>query len=105
MQTSHPQHAILEPQSSADTLLQVRGLKTHFFTDEGRVPAVDGIDLEIGPGRTLGLVGESGCGKSVTGLSIMRLVSPPGRIEPGSRVDFEGRDLLALDEESMRRVR
>ena len=61
------------------SLLEVRGLRTHFYTDEGIAPAVDGIDLEILPGQTLGLVGESGCGKSVTGLSLLRLVAYPGR--------------------------
>src|SRR5439155_26476298 len=87
-----------------NTLLEVRGLKTHFFTDEGVVPAVDGIDLEIAPHRTLGLVGESGCGKSVTGLSLMRLVAPPGRIVTGE-VLLRGKDLLKLPEPEMRRSR
>src|SRR5258707_15771707 len=80
-----------------DPLLEVRGLRTHFFTDEGVVPAVDGIHLRIAPHRTLGLVGESGCGKSVTGLSLMRLVAPPGRIVAGE-VLMRGRDLLKLPE-------
>src|SRR6184192_40198 len=84
-----------------NTLLQVRGLRTHFFTDEGVVPAVDGVDLEITPHRTLGLVGESGCGKSVTGLSLMRLVAPPGRIVAGE-VLLRGKDLLKLPEAEMR---
>ena len=86
-------------------LLSVRDLRTTFRTGAGVARAVDGVSFEVGRGETLGLVGESGCGKSVTGLSILRLVQPPGRIEPGSRVEFEGRDLLALDEESMRRLR
>jgi oligopeptide transport system ATP-binding protein len=86
------------------SLLRVRGLKTHFFTDEGVAPAVDGIDLEIAPGSTLGLVGESGCGKSVTGLSLMRLVAPPGRTVAGE-VLLRGRDLLKLPEAEMRRCR
>ena len=69
----------------AERLLEVKGLKTHFFTDEGVVRAVDGIDLYINKGETLGVVGESGCGKSVTALSIMRLIpTPPGRIVEGS---------------------
>jgi oligopeptide/dipeptide ABC transporter ATP-binding protein len=85
-------------------LLQIEGLKTHFFTDEGVVPAVDGVDLEIPVHGTLGLVGESGCGKSVTGFSILRLVAPPGRIVAGS-IRFRGRDLVALEEAEMRRVR
>ncbi|HLJ56998.1 MAG TPA: ABC transporter ATP-binding protein [Chthonomonadaceae bacterium] len=82
-------------------VLQVRGLKTHFFTDQGRVPAVDGIDLEIAQGRTLGLVGESGCGKSVTGLSIMRLIARPGKIVAGE-VLLRGENLLKLPEREMR---
>jgi peptide/nickel transport system ATP-binding protein len=87
-----------------ETLLEVRGLKTHFFTDEGVVPAVDGVDLQIAPHRTLGLVGESGCGKSVTGLSLMRLVGPPGRIVAGE-VLLRGKDLLKLPEAEMRHSR
>jgi oligopeptide/dipeptide ABC transporter ATP-binding protein len=66
---------------------------------------VDGVDLDVSEGRTLGVVGESGCGKSVTALSIMRLIDPPGRIEPGSRVLFRGRDLASLDEEELRQIR
>src|SRR5947209_20410235 len=80
------------PPERLNALLQVRGLRTHFFTDEGVVPAVDGVDLEIALHRTLGLVGESGCGKSVTGLSLMRLVEPPGRIVAGE-VLLRGKDL------------
>src|SRR5690349_10797160 len=89
---------------SMEALLQVSGLKTYFFTDEGVVPAVDGVDLQIAPHRTLGLVGESGCGKSVTGLSLMRLVGPPGRIVAGE-VLLRGKDLLKLPEAEMRRSR
>ncbi|MCL6517552.1 ABC transporter ATP-binding protein [Alicyclobacillus sp.] len=88
-----------------EPLLSVQGLRTHFFTDEGVVRSVDGVDLEVNAGETLGIVGESGCGKSVTSLSIMRLVpSPPGRIVAGS-IRFEGRDLLQLREAEMRRIR
>ncbi|HEX9442484.1 MAG TPA: ABC transporter ATP-binding protein [Candidatus Binatia bacterium] len=87
------------------TLIQVKDLHTSFFTPEGEVKAVDGVSYEIGEGETLGLVGESGCGKSVTALSIMRLVpSPPGRIV-GGEILYRGRDLLKLDKESMRRIR
>lgn len=75
-----------------EPLLRVRGLRTHFFTDEGVVRSVDGVDLEVRDGETLGIVGESGCGKSVTSLSIMRLVpSPPGRIVDGE-IRFQGKD-------------
>jgi oligopeptide/dipeptide ABC transporter ATP-binding protein len=87
------------------TLVAIRGLCTYFHSDEGVAKAVDGVTYKIPAGRTLGLVGESGCGKSVTALSIMRLVpSPPGRIEHGE-ILFEGRDLLTLAEPRMRRIR
>jgi len=86
-------------------LLEVEGLKTHFFTRDGVVRAVDGVSFTIQPGETLALVGESGCGKSVTSLSIMRLIaSPPGRTVAGA-IRFNGRDLLALSEPGMREVR
>ena len=89
----------------AERLLEVKGLKTHFFTDEGVVRAVDGIDLYINKGETLGIVGESGSGKSVTALSIMRLIpTPPGRIVEGS-ISYNGRNLLELPEADMREVR
>ena len=86
------------------SLLEVRGLRTHFYTDEGIAPAVDGIDLEILPGQTLGLVGESGCGKSVTGLSLLRLVAPPGRIV-GGEIRMRGQNLLDLPMKEMRKLR
>ena len=86
-------------------LLEVDGLKTHFFTRDGVVRAVDGVSFSIQPGETLALVGESGCGKSVTSLSILRLIaSPPGRTVAGA-IRFGGRDLLALSEPAMRKVR
>src|SRR5438105_14838230 len=85
-------------------LLDVQGLETHFATAQGVLRAVDGVSFAIERGEVLGLVGESGCGKSVTSLSIMRLVPPPGRVAAG-RVLFEGEDLLAKDTEAMRRVR
>lgn len=86
-------------------VLEVRDLQTHFQTDAGLSRAVDGVSFSIGAGKTLALVGESGCGKSVTALSIMRLVpDPPGRIVGGS-IAFNGTDLLALPETEMRRVR
>ena len=87
-----------------DLLLEIRGLKTHFFTQDGVVKAVDGIDLRLKPEQVLGLVGESGCGKSVTSLSIMRLVGHPGRIVEGE-IFFEGQDLLKLSEAEMNRIR
>ena len=85
-------------------LLTVESLETHFATNQGVLRAVDGVSFTIDRGEVLGLVGESGCGKSVTSLSIMRLVPPPGRIA-GGKVLFEGEDLLAKDGEAMRRVR
>ncbi len=88
-----------------DSVLEVRDLRTYFHTEEGVARAVDGVSFAVGRGQTLGLVGESGCGKSVSAFSIMRLVpDPPGRIEAG-QILLRGRDLLALDEEEMRRVR
>jgi peptide/nickel transport system ATP-binding protein len=85
-------------------LLRVEGLKTQFFTTEGVVRAVDDVSFELSPGEILGVVGESGCGKTVTALSLMRLVDPPGRIVEG-RVSFDGRDLLELEPRAMVRVR
>jgi oligopeptide/dipeptide ABC transporter ATP-binding protein len=87
------------------TLLAVRSLRTSFFVAGGEVRAVDGVDVTIGGGETIGLVGESGCGKTVLALSIIRLVpDPPGRIVGGS-IFFRDTDLLALDKESMRKIR
>jgi len=86
-------------------LLAIENLRTWFHTDAGIARAVDGVSLQVNAGETVGLVGESGCGKSVTALSILRLISPPGRIESGSRVMFEGRDLMQLSNEDIRRVR
>ncbi len=91
--------------SSLSELLRVENLRTSFRTDRGLLRAVDGVDLEIRPGRTLGVVGESGSGKSVTALSIMRLIDQPGRIEPGSRIWFDGRDLAKLEDDQMEDVR
>jgi len=90
---------------SKEALVEVKNLKTYFYTEEGVVKAVDGVDYEIYPGETLGIVGESGCGKSVTSLSIMRLVeSPPGRIEAGE-INFDSRDLTKIPEKEMRKIR
>lgn len=90
--------------SQPDRILEVRGLQTHFFTDDGVVKAVDGVDLYIKRGEVLGLVGESGCGKTVTSFSIMRLVQSPGRIMAGS-ILFDGQDLLKLKEREMDDIR
>lgn len=90
---------------STDAILTVEGLKTHFFTDDGVLPSVDGVSFEIRKGRTLGLVGESGSGKSVTSLSILRLIPmPPGRIVDG-QILFHGRDLTKISEAEMRKIR
>lgn len=85
-------------------LLDVRNLKTYFFTRDGVVKAVDGVSFQVQPGEVLGLVGESGCGKSTVGLSLLRLVDPPGRIVEGE-IWFEGQNLLALSETEMARLR
>ena len=85
-------------------LLEVKNLKTHFFTEDGVVHAVDGVDFNVYPGEILGLVGESGCGKSVTSLSVMRLVSPPGKILEGEML-LDNVDLRNLSEEEMMKVR
>jgi oligopeptide/dipeptide ABC transporter ATP-binding protein len=86
-------------------LLEIENLSVNFHTPEGIVRAVGGVSFDVAPGETLGLVGESGCGKSVTSLSILGLIaSPPGEIKTG-RIVFENRDLLALDPENMRRIR
>ena len=88
-----------------EPLLQLQNLKTHFFTDDGVVRAVDGVSYDIGAGETLAVVGESGSGKSVTALSILKLVpSPPGRIVEG-RVLFKGRDLATISMAEMRKIR
>jgi peptide/nickel transport system ATP-binding protein len=86
-------------------LLEISGLKTYFATDEGMVHAVDGVDLAIDAGETLGVVGESGCGKTVTALSVLKLIAmPPGRIVAG-RILWQGRDLVPLRPDEMRPIR
>ncbi|HLA08743.1 MAG TPA: ABC transporter ATP-binding protein [Anaerolineales bacterium] len=85
-------------------LLEVRNLKTYFYTEDGIVKAVDGVDIEVYPGEVLGIVGESGCGKSVTSLSIMRLIGQPGKIIEGEII-YEGRDLLKLTDREMMAMR
>ncbi len=87
-----------------DLMLDIQGLKTYFYTEDGVVKAVDGVDLYVRRGETLGIVGESGCGKSVTSLSVMRLISPPGRIVAG-KIIFDGVNLLTLPEREMTKIR
>jgi oligopeptide/dipeptide ABC transporter ATP-binding protein len=90
--------------NNSKPLLEVRGLKTYYYTEDGIVRAVDGVDFEVYPGEVLGLVGESGCGKSVTSLSIMRLISKPGRVDAGE-ILLDGENLLEFPEEEMIKVR
>ena len=89
----------------ADPLLTIENLRTYFYGEAGVARAVDGVTFSVGAGETVGLVGESGSGKSVTALSVLRLVRPPGRLEPGSRIAFEGRDLATLQERELRSIR
>src|SRR6476646_3814322 len=88
-----------------ERLLEIQGLKTHFRTDDGMVRAVDGVDLVIDRGETLGVVGESGCGKTVTAMTVLKLIQmPPGRIVEG-RILWRGRDLVPLNADAMRQIR
>lgn len=93
------------PSVDSGLLLDVVDLRTHFQTDEGLVKAVDGVSFALESGRTLGIVGESGCGKSVTALSILRLIQCPPGVMAGGNIYFRGRDLLSLSAREMRRVR
>ncbi len=90
--------------TNTQPLLAVKNLKTYFYTEDGVVRAVDGVDFEVYPGEVLGLVGESGCGKSVTSLSVMRLISRPGRVD-GGEILLDGENLLNLTEEEMVKIR
>jgi len=90
--------------NKAQPLLEVKNLKTYFFTDDGVVKAVDGVDFKVNPGEILGLVGESGCGKSVTSFSVLRLVDDPGEIVEG-QILFDGQNLLEMDEAEMVKMR
>jgi oligopeptide/dipeptide ABC transporter ATP-binding protein len=90
--------------SASDPVLEVRGLSTSFFTDDGEVKAVRDVSFDLAAGETLGIVGESGCGKSVTALSILGLVARPGRVVAGE-ILFKGRDLLGIDREELRQIR
>jgi oligopeptide/dipeptide ABC transporter ATP-binding protein len=92
-------------ETGKDILLRVEDLTVEFSTDQGRIRAVDGVSLEIPRGKTLGVVGESGCGKSVTAMSIMRLIpTPPGRVVKGS-IEYDGEDLVRLPDAKMRKLR
>lgn len=86
-------------------LLDVAGLRVYFATPDGVARAVDGVSFSVNAGETVGLVGESGCGKSVTALSLLRLVPPPGRIEQGSQIRFDGKDISTLPSEQLRELR
>ena len=89
----------------SEPLLSVENLRTYFHMSSALARSVDGVSFVVNAGETVGIVGESGCGKSVTALSILRLIQPPGRIEEGSRIMFEGKDLVTLDDAGMRRIR
>lgn len=89
---------------SMNNLLEVKDLSTHFFTDKGVVKAVDGVSFEIKKGATLGVVGESGCGKSVTAMSILNLIDKPGKIVGGS-ILFDGKELIGIDDTNLRSIR
>ena len=90
--------------AKSDVLLKVKGVKTYFFTEDGVVHAVDGLDFQVRRGETLGIVGESGCGKSVTSLSILRLLGKSGKIVEGE-ILFDNENLLDLNDEEMRKIR
>ncbi|MEC8278557.1 MAG: ABC transporter ATP-binding protein, partial [Myxococcota bacterium] len=93
------------PTESSEILVELRNLRTHFFTDMGVAKSVDGVSYAVRRGKTLGVVGESGCGKSVTALSIMGLIpQPPGKIVEG-QILFKGQDLTKIDKESLRQLR
>ncbi len=97
--------AYVKPTRTGQPLLEVKNLKTQFMTQDGVVRAVDDVSFYVMPGETLGVVGESGCGKSMTGLSIMRLIpSPPGKIVAGE-ILFEGEDILKMSDNEVRKIR
>jgi oligopeptide/dipeptide ABC transporter ATP-binding protein len=89
----------------SEPLLSVENLRTYFHMPSAVARSVDGVSFVVNAGETVGIVGESGCGKSVTALSILRLIQQPGRIEEGSRIMFEGKDLVTLDDAGMRQIR
>ena len=89
----------------SEPLLDIRGLQTHFSTDNGMVRAVDGVDIAIGRGETVGVVGESGCGKTVTAMSVLKLIAmPPGKIV-GGQILWQGRDLIPLQNDELDEIR
>ena len=95
----------MDAPSARQRLLDIRGLKTHFKTDEGWLHAVDGVDIAIDRGETVCVVGESGCGKSVTAMSVLKLIAmPPGRIVAG-QILWQGQDIVPMDDAGMRRIR
>jgi peptide/nickel transport system ATP-binding protein len=95
----------MQESGRASPLLEIRNLKTHFKTDDGMVQAVDGVDITVGRGETVGVVGESGCGKTVTALSVLKLIAmPPGKIVDG-KILYQGRDLVPLGVDEMDRIR
>jgi peptide/nickel transport system ATP-binding protein len=96
---------VMQESGRASPLLEIRNLKTHFKTDDGMVQAVDGVDITVGRGETVGVVGESGCGKTVTALSVLKLIAmPPGKIVDG-KILYQGRDLVPLGMDEMDRIR
>src|SRR5262249_47877187 len=101
---SNKEFKMTEPKSASSRVLKVRDLRVYYETPKGDVLAVDGIDFDLYEGETLGLVGESGCGKSTAAMGILQLVVPPGRIV-GGEILLEGRTLLGLPEESLRHIR
>ncbi|MDF2679227.1 MAG: peptide transporter ATP-binding protein [Brevibacillus sp.] len=90
--------------SEANTILEINNLKTYFYTDKGVVPAVDDVSLKVKKGQIVGIVGESGCGKSMTSLSIMQLIAPPGKIA-GGEIRFDQRNLVGISKQEMRSIR
>jgi peptide/nickel transport system ATP-binding protein len=104
LRVPHPTDIEARPATEAP-LLDIRGLKTHFATDEGVVQAVDGVDLTVNRGETVCVVGESGCGKTVTAMSVLKLIAmPPGRIV-GGQILWQGRDIVPLPPHEMNKIR
>src|SRR5690242_6610641 len=98
------QTALTEPQAASGSLLEVKDLRVYFHTEDGVLKAVDGVNLQIKQSETLGIVGESGCGKSVTAFSILQLLPVPPAKYAGGEINFHGENLLAKDEKALRRV-